>query len=102
MDQWGVGLQIGFAGNDLPIRILHPDPHDLFIGQVESVLQVEQTCDQARPQGRATMLGPHGLIGDLVDGIPVDELANTINGWCRLRCSSKGKSCHCAGSDFPE
>jgi hypothetical protein len=56
------------------IRVLHPAPDDLVIGQIEGVLQVEQAGDKARSQGRATMFGPHGFIGNLVDGVPVDQL----------------------------
>ena len=31
-----------------PIRVLHPLPDDLFIGQIERVLQIQQPRDQAR------------------------------------------------------
>jgi hypothetical protein len=40
---------MGLACKDLPIKVFHPAPDDLFFGQIEGVLQVEQASDEARP-----------------------------------------------------
>jgi hypothetical protein len=45
---WWFRLQVSLAGEYLPIRVLDPLRDDLFVGQVEGVLQVEQSRNQAR------------------------------------------------------
>ena len=36
-----LGLQVRFACEHLPVRVLHPLPDDLFIGQIERMLQIQ-------------------------------------------------------------
>lgn len=48
-------MQIGLIGDDLPVRMLHPLPDNLFVGQLERMLQILQPCDQARRCRRATL-----------------------------------------------
>ncbi|MGF6650206.1 hypothetical protein OKW34_000768 [Paraburkholderia youngii] len=49
------GLQVGLAGEHLPVRVLYPLPDDLFVGQVERVLQIQQPGDQPRRCRRSSL-----------------------------------------------
>jgi hypothetical protein len=41
----------------MPVRVLQPTGDDLFIGEIECMLEVKETGDETRPQNRTTWGG---------------------------------------------
>jgi hypothetical protein len=68
-----LGLQVGLAAEELPVRVLHPGVDHGFVGSIEGVLQVQQAGDQARWQGRATTTGGERHRERALDLGPVDQ-----------------------------
>lgn len=67
-------LEVGFATEVLPIRVLDPGPEQILIRAGEGMLQVEQPRDQARRTGRTSGLrGKESRPTCFEDG-PVDQL----------------------------
>jgi hypothetical protein len=52
-----LGLQVGLAAEELPVRVLHPGVDHGLVRGVEGVLQVQQASYQARRQGWPTTAG---------------------------------------------
>ncbi len=49
-------MKINLTAKVLPVRIFRPALHHLLVGQAVAVLQVVQTCNQSRRDGRAAIL----------------------------------------------
>ena len=60
------------AGEHLSIRVLQPACNDLFLGEIECMLQIQQSGDETRTQNRAARAGLKRHSGDAVDGRPID------------------------------
>ena len=65
-----------FAREHLPIGILLPAGHDLFIREIECMLPVQQSGDEPRPKWRAARSAPRlkRLGSDPVNCPPVDHV----------------------------
>jgi hypothetical protein len=68
-------LQVRFARKDLPVRVLHPLPDDLFVGQIERVLQIQQPRNQPRRARRSTFARHEALAHQCVQPLPVDQIS---------------------------
>ena len=68
-----LGLQVGLAAEELPVRVLHPGVDHCFIGGVEGVLQVQQPGNQARRQGGPAAPRSERHLERALDLGPVDQ-----------------------------
>ena len=62
------------AGKHLPVRVLQPVGDDLFIGEIECMLEVQKAGDKPWPQDWPTRPGLKRLGGDAVNGCPSDHV----------------------------
>ncbi|CAE6874479.1 hypothetical protein R69746_08675 [Paraburkholderia aspalathi] len=72
-----LGLQVRFAREDLPVRVLHPLPDDLFVGQIKRVLQIQQPRNQARRTRRPAFARHEALAHRHAQSLPVDQVGQT-------------------------
>jgi hypothetical protein len=62
------------AGEYLPVRVLQPACHDLFVREVKRMLQIQQPADKTRVQNRLARSGLKRIEGDLAVCCLVDHV----------------------------
>src|SRR5690606_10235089 len=75
-----LNLQVRFTGENLPIRVLDPAPHDIVIREVKRVLQVQQAGDQSRRGSRAATSGLETTGTHRIDAFPFDQVGQLDQG----------------------